>query len=267
MTPPGSNLLLSALSPSTRDSLLSRAAPVELPFGTILYEPGTVPRHAHFLLSGLASIVVVTPDGASVEITMAGNEGVVGSLHLLGPASLPTQCTMQLAGAGLRVPHMHLQSQLQSSAELREVLLAYIQMQAATVSQISACNRVHSAEQRLIRWLLMAADKTGLDTLKFTQEYLAQMIATQRPTVTVIALDLQQRGLIQYSRGTIRLMDRPGLEASVCGCYAVIKNLNPMLYQLNAGGAERSVEAQTSSSSSSSSSKLSGMASASGNSE
>ena len=262
MTSPGSNLLLSALSPPTRDSLLSRATPVELPFGTTLYEPGTAPRYGYFLLAGLASIVVVTPDGASVEITMAGNEGVVGSLHLLGPASLPTRCTMQLSGAALRVPHMHLQTQLHSSAELRQVLLAYIQTQAATVSQISACNRVHSAEQRLIRWLLMAADKTGLDTLKFTQEYLAQMIATQRPTVTVIALDLQQRGLIQYSRGTIRITNRAGLEAGVCGCYAVIRSLNPVLYQLNAGGTQRTGEAQLSSSS-----HASGITSAAGSTE
>src|SRR5438067_2706440 len=223
MTPPSSNLLLSSLSPAMRDSLVSRATPVEIPFGTVLYEPGMPARDAYFLLSGLASLVITMPDGASAEVSMVGREGVLGATHLLGPAPIPTMCTMQLAGSALRVPFTHLQNEFQSSADLRSRILAHVQNQAAIVSQIAACNRIHSAEQRLIRWLLMASDKTGLETLKFTQEYLAQMIATQRPTVTVIALDLQQRGLIRYTRGTIRIINRAGLEASVCSCYAVIK--------------------------------------------
>jgi len=231
MAPAAPNLLLSILSPKVRDSLLSRASSVELPTGTLLHDPGVAPRYAYFLLNGLASMVVALEGGGSAEVNMTGREGVVGAMHILGGSSIPTECMMQLGGAGLRVPLSHLREEFAASAELRSRLLEFVQHECAAVSQIAGCNRLHSAERRLVRWLLMASDKTGFNELDLTHEYLAQLLATHRPTVTLAAGDLQSRGLIQYSRGTIRLLDRPGLEAVACGCYRVVRDLDAKLYR------------------------------------
>ena len=231
MAPAAPNLLLSILSPKVRDSLLSRASSVELPTGTLLHDPGVAPRYAYFLLNGLASMVVALEGGGSAEVNMTGREGVVGAMHILGGSSIPTECMMQLGGAGLRVPLAHLREEFAASAELRSRLLEFVQHECAAVSQIAGCNRLHSAERRLVRWLLMASDKTGFNELDLTHEYLAQLLATHRPTVTLAAGDLQSRGLIQYSRGTIRLLDRPGLEAVACGCYRVVRDLDAKLYR------------------------------------
>jgi len=231
MAPAAPNLLLSILSPKVRDSLLSRASSVELPTGTLLHDPGVAPRYAYFLLNGLASMVVALEGGGSAEVNMTGREGVVGAMHILGGSPIPTECMMQLGGAGLRVPLAHLREEFAASAELRSRLLEFVQHECAAVSQIAGCNRLHSAERRLVRWLLMASDKTGFNELDLTHEYLAQLLATHRPTVTLAAGDLQSRGLIQYSRGTIRLLDRPGLEAVACGCYRVVRDLDAKLYR------------------------------------
>jgi CRP-like cAMP-binding protein len=225
MISPGSNLLLSALPTQVRNSLLRHASAVELPFGTVLYEAGKQPRYAYFLLSGLASIVVTVGD-ASAEVGMAGPESVIGGEHLLGSARIPSHCVMQLGGSALRISFSQLQSEFAASMELRSVILHLLQVQFAAMAQIAGCNRLHSAEQRLVRWLLTAQDKTQATLLKFTHESLAQMIATQRSTVTVVAHELQKRNYIEYSRGTIHILNRPGLETAACLCYAVVRNLN-----------------------------------------
>ena len=226
----GPNLLLSVLSASARESVLSRAVPVELPFSTVLYEPGVTPRYGYFLLNGLASVVANLPGGGSAEVNMNGREGLVSSVHLLGSAPIPTLCNMQLGGAALRVPFAHLEAEFTASAELRNLILGLVQHDCAVMSQIAGCNRLHTAEQRLVRWMLMAADKTGFDVLGFTHEYLAQLLATHRPTVSIAAGALQSRGLIQYTRGTIRILDRAGLEAASCGCYGIIRGIDRALY-------------------------------------
>ena len=225
------NLLLSTLSTTSRNSLLKHAAAVDLPLGSVLYEEAAQPRYVHFLLSGVASVVTSMPDGETAEVGLVGREGVAEGLHLLGPAFLSTRCMMQLAGSALRVPFAHIQYAFDNVPEVRNCILEFVQQQAAAVAQIAGCNRVHSAEQRLIRWLLMAQDRTGYGTLDFTQEYLSQMIGTQRTTVTLIAGDLQARGLLRYSRGKIQILDRPGLEAIVCVCDSVIRHMFENLYQ------------------------------------
>lgn len=233
MKPPAfsTNLLLCHLSPDARACLLKHATAVQLPLGTVLCEEESFPRYGYFPLSGLVSVVTVMPNGETAEVSFVGREGVVGSLHLLGSASLSTRWMMQLPGSGLRVPFTELQQSFDSCAEIRGRILQFVQEQSAVVAQIAGCNRLHEAEQRLIRWLLMAQDRTGYETLDFTQEYLSQMIATQRTTVTIIAGDLQRRGLIRYSRGKIQLLDRPGLEAATCVCSAVTKRLLRELYE------------------------------------
>ncbi len=225
-----SNSFLSGLSPGAHTSLLSRASAVDLPVHMTLYEQASTPRYAYFLLSGLASIVAPTANGESAEVGFIGKEGLTASLHLLGPTRLSTRCMMQLSGNALRIPFSELQDAFANSYEIHARILEVVQEQSATVAQIAGCNRLHSAEQRLARWLLMAQDRTGSDVLAFTQEYLAEMIGTQRSTVTVIAGGLQRRGLIRYSRGRIRLVDRPGLEAASCDCYSIIQRLHRGLY-------------------------------------
>ncbi len=224
------NLFLSSLSPANYEILASGSTSVELPLHTVLYEEERTPRYAYFLTVGLASTVTPMSNGESVEVGFTGHEGVVGGLHLLGPAPLSTRCMMQLAGSAVRIPYSELQKAYENSDEIRIRILEFVQQQAVIVSQIAGCNRLHSAEQRLVRWLLTAQDRTQTADLKFTHQYLAEMIASQRTAVTVIAGELQERGLIRYSRGSVHILDRDGLEKVACDCYAIIKRLYVNLY-------------------------------------
>lgn len=224
------NLFLSSLSRLNYDWLASRSTEVELPLHAILYEEGVSPRHAYFLTVGLASIVTPMSNGESVEVGFIGHEGVVGGLHLLGPNSLSTRCMMQLSGKALRILYSDLQKAFVSLPEVHSRLLEFVQQQAIMVGQIAGCNRLHGSEQRLIRWLLTAHDRTQSSDLKFTHQYLAEMIASQRTTITVIARDLQERGFIRYSRGVVHIVDRNGLEKAACDCYGIIKQLYACLY-------------------------------------
>ena len=225
-----SNLFLAALSPANYDWLASRSTEVDLPLHTILYEEEVPPRYAYFLTLGLASIVTSMSDGQSVEVGFIGHEGIVGGLHLLGSAPLSTRCMMQLSGAALRIPYLDLQKAFANVPEIHSRTLEFVQQQAIMMGQIAGCNRLHGSEQRLIRWLLSAQDRTHSADLKFTHQYLAEMIASQRTTVTVIARDLQERGFIRYSRGTVHIVDRDRLEKAACDCYAIIKGLYLSLY-------------------------------------
>ena len=228
------NLFLSSLSLASYESLVLLSTFVELPLHTVLYEEDRTPRYAYFLTSGLASVVTPMANGESVEIGFIGHEGVVGSLQLLGPAPLSTRCMLQLSGSALRIPYSGLQKIYATSDEIRLRIEEYVQQQAIMVGQIAGCNRLHNAEQRLIRWLLTAQDRTQSDVLKFTHQYLAEMIASQRTTITVIAGELQERGLIRYSRGSVYILDRDGLEKIACDCYPIIKRLYINLYGRNA---------------------------------
>jgi len=240
---------LSGISPDVRASLLKHASAVDLPLDTILYEGGTTPHYAHFLLSGVASVVTLMADGESAEVDFIGNEGVIGGLHLLGSAPISCRCIMQLPGAALRIPYQQLQHAFINSPEVHARVLEFVQQEASAMAQIAGCNRLHSAEQRLSRWLLMAQDRTGSESLGFTHHYLAQMVGAQRSTVTVIAGELQERGLIRYSRGIIHVLDRPGLERSACPCYPVLRNLLKGLYSEDGVFTTRAMPVQASSSS------------------
>jgi CRP-like cAMP-binding protein len=227
------NLLLSSLSSNARAALLKHATTVQLPVRTVLFVEDSQPRHIYFLLSGLASVITIMPNGESADVGFIGREGLVGSLHLLGSASLSIRSIMQLPGSALRVPFTDVQQCLGDCAEVRSKILQFQQQQSAVVAQIAGCCRLHHAEQRLIRCLLTAQDLTGYDTLNFTQDYLAQMIGTQRSTVSIIAGNLQRCGLIGYSRGRVRIQNRAGLEAAACACTRTIRCLFNRLYQAN----------------------------------
>ncbi|HEY1806289.1 MAG TPA: Crp/Fnr family transcriptional regulator [Terracidiphilus sp.] len=230
MASQSSNLFLSSLAPSNYEWLASRTVEVELPLHTILYEEETAPRYAYFLTVGLASVVTTMSNGESVEVGFIGQEGVVGGLQLLGPAPLSTRCMMQLSGTALRISYSDLEKAFANNPEIRSRLLEFVQQQSIMVGQIAGCNRLHGSEQRLIRWLLSAQDRTHSSDLKFTHQYLAEMIASQRTTVSVIARDLQERGFIRYSRGIVQIVNREGLEKAACDCYAIIKSLYESLY-------------------------------------
>jgi CRP-like cAMP-binding protein len=224
------NRFLSVLSSATRDSLISHSVAVELPLHTVLYEVGCVPHYGYFLTSGLASVITPMSNGEVAEVGFIGQEGIVGSLQLLGPACLSTRCMMQLAGSGLKIPFVVLQRAFDDSEDIRRRILEFVQQQAAMVAQLAGCNRLHSAKQRLSRWLLMAQDRTDSDVLAFTHKSLSEMIGTQRTTVTFLARDLQERGLISCGRGAVGILDRDGLETVTCGCYAITKSLYVALY-------------------------------------
>jgi CRP-like cAMP-binding protein len=225
-----SNLLLAALSPNYRASLLARMRTVTLAPREILYEPDELPKYAHFLTSGVASSVVSMANGASSEVCIWGREGLVESFHLLGHAKIPNRCIVQMESTALRMPFSELQKEFDESKELRDCVLQGVQSQIAIIGQLAGCNRLHEAEERLARWLLMVRDRIEKDTFCVTQEFLAVMLGARRTTVTAAAGELQRKGLIHYSRGRIHVSDPVGLENVACECYATVRELYSSVY-------------------------------------
>jgi CRP-like cAMP-binding protein len=225
-----SNLLLNALSPMHRTSLLSRMRPVTLAAREVLYEPDETPKFAHFLTSGIGSIVGTMSNGASAEVGIWGKEGLVECFHLLGAARIPTRCFMQIEGSALRMPFKELQNEFRENEELRECILQTVQSQGAILGQLAACNRLHEAEERLARWFLMVRDRMESDTFYLTQEFLAVMLGSRRTTVTAAAGMLQRKGLIRYSRGRIHIIDPAGLQKEACECYQTVREIYQNFY-------------------------------------
>jgi CRP-like cAMP-binding protein len=230
MSVPKTNLFLDSLSPENRNLLLRQCVEIDLPLKKVLYEAEEIPRYAYFPTSGIASVVAVMEDGGSAEVGLIGREGLVGSFHLLGPAKVSTRCFIQLQATALRIPFADLLRLFKSNEEIRDRTLEFVQEQAVSLSQLAGCNRLHEAEERLSRWLLMAQDRTGSPVLDFTQEFLAMMLGARRTTVTVIAGVLQRSGLIEYQRGKVKILDRERLEAAACDCYQITKSLYAGLY-------------------------------------
>lgn len=226
----GTNLLLNSLSVDSREFILSRSKPVHMPLRTLVYRQDEPTPYAYFMLSGVASIVATTEDGESVEVIMIGREGLVGSPELIGPGVPHTQCFIQSEATAMRIALPDLRRAFRESEEIRGRVLEFLQAQVFCLSQIAACHRLHSAEERLARWLLMVRDRLGSDMLVLTQEFLAQMLGSRRSTVNLVAGTLQRSGLIEYSRGRVRILDGERLESVACGCYQVMKNINRKLY-------------------------------------
>lgn len=225
-----SNLLLGALSPGYRAALLARMRTVTLSPRELLYEADETPKYAHFLTSGVASIVVSMANGASTEVGIWGREGMVESFHLLGGARIPNRCIVLMESTALRMPFKDLQKEFQECEELRECILQGVQSQSAILGQLAGCNRLHEVEARLARWLLMVRDRIEDDTYLLTQEFLAIMMGSRRTTVTAAAGALQRKGLIQYSRGRIHVSNPDSLEDVACECYATVRELYSSFY-------------------------------------
>jgi CRP-like cAMP-binding protein len=228
-----SNRILNALPAALKTTLLARMQPVDLPVGTVLYSPGQTPAFAHFMTSGIASVVTLMEDGSGVEVGLIASEGLVEAFHLLGPAAVHTTAFIQSAGTALRMSFAELQKEFHSNPTLRTLILGTAQRQALLVTQLAACNRLHEVEERLARWLLMVSDRVENDQFHLTQVFLAEMIGAQRTTVTLAAGSLQRSGLIMYRRGHIHILDREKLESAACECYPImrdLRDLNPGLY-------------------------------------
>jgi CRP-like cAMP-binding protein len=219
------NALIERLPKEMRSALLAKMQPVSLPVGTYLYRAGETPKFAHFITSGMASVVTEMTDGRTSEVGIYGREGLAEAVHLLGTALVPNSCFMQVAGSALRMRFSDLQKEFLASEPLRKVVLQSIQLSEFTLGQLAACNRLHEAEERLARWLLMVGDRVGENSFTLTQEFLAYMLGARRTTVTLAAGVLQKSGLITYHRGRIQIMDRGNLEAAACECYVTVQKL------------------------------------------
>jgi CRP-like cAMP-binding protein len=224
------NRLLKSLSSSARDVLLQYATAELLPIRTSLFRPDEMPSHVYFLTSGMASIVSSTEDGGTAEVGIVGSEGMVGDLHMMGPAKVHMDSYMQIGGTGLKVPFQIARRAFRELEEVRDRVLEAHQSHSLMVTQLVACNRLHEAEERLARWLLMAGDRTGSDELSLTQEFLGMMLGSRRTTVTLIAGTLQRAGFITYSRGRVKILNRAELEEAACDCYPIAKSLLTNLY-------------------------------------
>jgi CRP-like cAMP-binding protein len=209
---------------------MARSTSVSMPIRTVLYAAECRPAFAYFMTSGMASVVTSMTNGGTAEVGVIGREGVVGALHLLGPASISTDCFIQITATALRIRFADLQYAFQHFPDVRQRILEFVQEQIVSLSQIAGSNRLHGAEERLARWLLAVQDRTQTDDFHITQEFLAQMLGSKRTTVTVVAAGMQQSGLIRYSRGRIHILSRPALKAASCECYLVTETLYRNLY-------------------------------------
>ncbi len=225
-----SNLILNSLPAPHREALLARMQPVELPIGTVLYSPGEYPKFAHFMTSGIASVVTFMHSGAGSEVGIIGREGLVEAINLIGPARPPTTAFIQVEGTALRMGLSELQDELYAPGSPLPRILEFVQSHGFILSQLAACNGLHEILQRLARWLLMVGDRLESERFYLTQEFLAEMLGSRRTSVTLAASTLQKQGLIEYRRGNIAISNREGLMAAACECYPIVHRLSAGLY-------------------------------------
>lgn len=218
------NALLSLLPPEAFRRLEPNLEPVVLNLGDSIYEPGDEIRHAYFPIDSIVSLLVVLQNGASAEIAIVGNDGVVGIALFMGGWSMPSRAVVQSAGRAYRLKAALLATEFEYGADAQHVLLRYTQALITQMTQTAVCNRHHSLDHQLCRWLLLSLDRLPTQELHMTQELIASMLGVRREGVTEAAGKLQAAGIIKYSRGHISVIDRPRLEARVCECYAVVKD-------------------------------------------
>lgn len=217
------NHLLAALPEDIQGRLFPTLEPVTLPLGKVLYESGDTLRHAYFPTDSIVSLLYVMESGASAEISVVGNEGVVGISLFMGGESTPSRAIVQSAGSAYRLPGQQLKNEFNRHGELQNLLLRYTQALITQMSQTAVCNRHHTIDQQLCRWLLLSLDRLPDNRLTMTQELIANMLGVRREGVTEAAGKLQRAGVIHYSRGQITVLDRAKLELLSCECYAVVK--------------------------------------------
>jgi len=220
---PKQNRLLAALPDEDYQRIAIQLELVSLPLGESIYEAGDKIEHIHFPINCILSLLYVMKNGSSAEIAVAGNEGLVGVALFMGGGSTPSRAVVQSAGHSYRMKGVLLKQEFDQSHALQVRLLRFTQALITQMSQTAVCNRHHSVDQQLSRWLLLSLDRLSSNKLEMTQELIANMLGVRREGVTEAAGKLQAKGIIQYSRGHITVLDRPKLESQVCECYQVVK--------------------------------------------
>lgn len=220
---PRHNRLLAALPDADWLRWRTKLEPQAMPLGQVLYESGAPLTHAYFPTSAIVSLMYVTESGASTSVALVGDEGMIGVPLIMGAGSTPGRAVVHSAGAGYRVPAALLREEFARSGTVLRILLRYTQALIAQMAQVAVCNRHHSVDQQLCRWLLLNLDRTVGDEMAATQELIAHMLGVRREGVTEAALALQHAGLIAYRRGHITVLDREGLARRSCECCAVIQ--------------------------------------------
>jgi CRP-like cAMP-binding protein len=217
------NRLLAALPREEYERLSPHLELVRLAPGKILYNAGDIARYAYFPKGGMLSLLSTTEGGRTIEVGMIGNEGMTGIPIILRSEVAPYQVMVQLAGNALRIRGDALRAEFNRGGRLQDLLLRYAHALLIQVAQSAACNRFHTVEERLCRWLLVSRDRVHTDVIHLTQEFLSHMLGVPRTSVTMIAGKLQGQGLIRYSRGKIVILDRPAMEAASCECYRLVR--------------------------------------------
>jgi CRP-like cAMP-binding protein len=217
------NKLLAALPEADWQRWLPNLEWVEMSLGEVLYESGATLSHVYFPTTAIVSLLYVMENGASAEIAVAGNEAIVGISLFMGGESTPSRAVVQSAGGGFRMKAQVLKDEFNAHSSVLHLLLRYTQALITQMAQTAVCNRHHSLDQQLCRWLLLSLDRLEGDQLIMTQELIANLLGVRREGVTEAALKLQKAGIINYTRGRITVLDRTGLERLTCECYEVVK--------------------------------------------
>ena len=220
---PKQNHLLAALPAEVLDRLLLKLELVPMPLGMVLYESGDTMRHVYFPIDSIVSLLYVMENGASAEISVVGNEGVIGVALFMGGESTSSRAIVQSAGHAYRLLGQTFKDECNRHTGLLFLMLRYTQALITQMAQTAVCTRHHSIDQQLCRWLLLSLDRLSDNQLTMTQELIANMLGVRREGVTEAAGKLQKLGVIEYTRGHITVLDRPKLEALCCECYAVVK--------------------------------------------
>jgi CRP-like cAMP-binding protein len=226
----GRNRLLAALTPKDFSAIASDLKDIPLSQGVVLHEAGEVIEHVYFPQTGMISLLTVMQDGREVETATIGREGGAGIMSGLGSRLSPHRSVVQIAGLASRISAMRFEAAATASAAVKDIVVRYSDCLMMMVQQSAGCNALHGLESRLCRWLLQTRDRNDSDQLPLTQEFLSQMLGVRRTTLTLIAQELQNAGLIRYRRGHIEIVDRSGLEAKACECYGVIKRLSEEMF-------------------------------------
>jgi CRP-like cAMP-binding protein len=220
---PRNNYLLNCLHSVEYERLFPYLETIEMPLGKVLYESGGALNYAYFPIDCIVSLLYILEDGSSAEIAVVGNDGIIGIALFMGGNTMPNRAIVQSAGCAYRLKVQDIMREFNRYGEMLHILLRYTQALITQMAQTAVCNRHHSVDQQLCRWLLLSLDRLPSNQLTMTQELIANMLGVRREGVAVAAGKLQKAGLIEYNRGHITILDRLGLEERVCECYQVVK--------------------------------------------
>lgn len=232
---PLENHLLASLPEEDYQRIRPSLQNISFSLGHVVYESGDTLNHAYFPTNSVVSLLYTTRDGSTAEMGLTGNDGMVGIALFLGGNTTPNRAVVQIAGGAVMMKAKLLQEEFARGGPFQDLMLRYTQALITQISQTAVCNRLHSVQERLCRWLLLSYDRVKSNELLMTQEFISNMLGGRRESVTVAAARLQDLGLIHYARGHITIVDRKGLEATVCECYTIVKKESDRLGESRKG--------------------------------